>query len=269
MTLLDISLVAALLASPGSDSGEKQPVVAAIAYTGNAPPDADDDCDMFTDYTLDRETCEVEALVRDAALRGAQILVVSEGAFETESAESLPKKGRRPDAKTAPVLERMSNISAELEIYLAVPLHTVDESGALHSSLVAFGPNGTTAGIHHKVELYSTERDEFEPGGHFGTFWTPWGRITMMLCSDVYAAPELHTTLKKTNSDIVLLSSLWTVEDSRKWQSAFAHDWGVYLVAANGAGGQSRGSGIYDRDGSPIVSDNSGADTALVASLRN
>jgi len=269
MTLFGFSLVSALLAADHAYGVEPEPIVAAIAYTGNTPPDALNDCETSAASIIDEETCEVAALVRDAASRGAQLIVVSESAFETESAEALPRQGRLPDPKSAPVLSSMSNLASDLEVYLAVPLHTEDYEGRPRSSLIAFGPTGRTVGIHHKVELYSTELDEFVPGERISTFATPWGRVAMMLCSDVYAAPALHMALARTGSDIVLLSSMWTVEGSTRWQSTFAHDWGVYVVAANGAGGRGKGSGVYDRDGSPIQSDDSGLDTALVSSLRS
>ena len=91
----------------------------------------------------------------------------------------------------------------------------------------------------------------------------------MMLCSDLYAEPELHLQMvARSKAKIVALSSLWTVEEATRWQAALAHDWRVHVIAANGAGGTGKGSGIYGPDGTPLTSDDSGLDAVLVASLR-
>jgi len=270
MTLLGLSLVAALWAADHAYDTGTEPIVAAVSYTGNTPPDGNFDCEELASTDIEEELCEVEVLVREAASRDARIVVLSEGSFEIEDAEGLPSMGRVPDADRSPILAGMSNLAAELQLYLVVPLHTLDADEEPHTSLVAFGPTVRTVGIHHKVELYSSEHDEFIAGTKFGTFDTPWGRVAMLLCSDLYAEPELHLEMvARSKAKIVALSSLWTVEQALRWQAALAHDWGVHVIAANGAGGTGVGSGIHAPDGSTIVSDDSGLDAVLVASLRS
>ena len=161
----------------------------------------------------------------------------------------------------------MSSLASELGIYLVVPVPTEDRQGRPHSSLIAFDPSGRTAGHHHKVELYSSERDEFVAGTSFGAFETPWGRAVMMLCSDAYAEPVTQAALADPPATLVLLSSLWTVDGAERWQAALAHDWQVPVVAANGAGGRGRGSGIYSPDGVVLASERSNQNTVLVAAL--
>ncbi len=268
MTLFGISLLAALLAADDAYDAAAEPIVAAIAYTGNTPPDGNLDCEELANDDFDEELCEVEALVRSVADQGAQLIVVSEGAFEVEVPEPLPKLGRVPNAEYAPGLWSMSNLAADLQIFLVVPMHTRDRGETPYSSVVAFGPNGRTVGIHHKIELYSTEHDEFAPGEQFGTFETPWGTVAMMLCSDLYAEPELHRAMQQRGVDIVLVSSLWTVEGAQRWQAALAHDWGLYVVAANGSGGSGRGSGVYAPDGRALATEDSGFDATVVSTLR-
>lgn len=268
MTLFGLSLVAALWAA--DDAYEtSDPLVAAIAYTGNTAPDGSFECEENAATDIEEELCEVEVLVRDAAEQGAVLIVVSEGAFETEDPEALPRRGRLPDPERSPILAGMSNLAAELGVYLLVPMHTLGPDGGLYTSLIALGPRGRTAGVHHKVELYSVERDDYQAGVDFGTFETPWGRVAMMLCSDLYGEPKLHRDMvERSKADIVALSSLWTSPGALSWQAALAHDWGVHVIAANGAGGDGVGSGIYDPTGRSLASDDSGLDVAITASLR-
>jgi len=271
MTLLGLSLLTALWAADhayDAEDANDEAVVAAVAYTGNTPPDGNFECEELASTDIEEELCEVEILVREAADQGARIVVLSEGSFEIEDPEGLPRKGRLPDPELSPILAAMSNLAAELQLYLVVPIHTLDHSGQTYTSLIAFGPRGRTVGVHHKIELYSTEHEEFLPGTRFGTFETPWGRVAMMLCSDLYAEPELHLQMvARSKAKIVALSSLWTVEEATRWQAAIAHDWGIHVIAANGAGGTGKGSGIYKPDGTPLTSDDSGLDAVLVASL--
>ncbi len=269
MTLLGLSLVSALVAADAMQEAGDEPLVAAISYTGNTAPDGSVECEELANDDLEEEVCEAEVLVRDAADRDAQIIVLSEGSFETDSAEAMPLIGRTPDPEAAPILTRFSALADELDVYLMVPMHTEDRRGRAFTSLVAFGPHGRTLAVHHKVELYSEEQDQFEAGQGFETFNTPWGRVAMLLCSDLYAEPELHVAMVRAGVKIVALSSLWTVGDAPRWQSALAHDWGVFVVAANGAGGQGRGSGIYAPGGAEIESDDSGTDVAVVGPLRS
>ena len=161
MTLLGLSLLTALWAADHADETEEEPVVAAVAYTGNTPPDGNFECEELADTDIEEELCEVEILVREAADQGARIVVLSEGSFEIEDPEGLPRKGRLPDPELSPILSAMSNLAAELQLFLLVPIHTVDHRGQVYTSLIALGPRGRTVGIHHKIELYSTEHEEF------------------------------------------------------------------------------------------------------------
>lgn len=268
MTLFGLSLVVALWAADDAYAGN-DPIVAAIAYTGNTPQDGDFECEEAATNELEEQLCTVELLVRAAAGEGAGLIVVSEGAFDTEDPEALPRRGRRPDPLRSPILAGMSSLAMELRVYLLVPMHTVGPTGELFTSLIALSPRGRTAGIHHKVELYSSERDDYQPGTAFGAFETPWGRVAMMLCSDLYGEPALHQAMvQRSKADIVAISSLWTAPGALSWQAALAHDWGVHVIAANSASGDGVGSGIYTPDGAVLASDDSGFDAVIFASLR-
>lgn len=269
ITLLGISALVALDPALGAAPSERR--VAAINYTGNTAPDGDTDCEDQGLADVEEEVCEVEALIREAAGEGALVIVVNEGAIEAEMPELLPKRGGTPDPDGAPILRTFAELADELNAYIILPMHlqaTLDEPDRIFSSQVALGPVGRVVAVHHKVELYSEERDEFVAGKEFSTFSTPIGRVAMMLCSDLYADPELHERMvRSARADIVAISSLWTAPGARRWQAAVAHDWGVSVVAANGSRADGRGSGIYSPEGIALASSDSGFDEVVLADL--
>ena len=104
MNLIGLTLLTALWAADHAyeELGE-EPIVAAVAYTGNTPPDGNFECEELADSDIEEELCEAEILVREAADQGARIVVLSEGSFEIEEPERLPRKGRLPDPELSPI----------------------------------------------------------------------------------------------------------------------------------------------------------------------
>lgn len=262
------ALLTALAGVPAVDSlTTTDTVLAGIVYTGNRGDDADTVYVCDEEEEEDLEPCEVEDMVRQAASRGATLVVVSEAAFEMVPPEPAPAVGSRPKGASSKVLKRFSALADELDLYLVVQLEMHHED-LLYSGQVAFDPRGITVGRHFKLELYDSEADSYTAGTDFSVFDTPFGKVGMMICSDLYADPRLHHRLtKELGADIIALSSIWTVDDSTRWQSAFAHDWQVTVVAANGAAGDGRGAGIYGPTGRPMTITHDGRDEVITAVL--
>lgn len=255
--------------SPDASSTEqrfaRRVVVAAIDYTGNPTDPEQFECEeAFPD---DYAMCEVEHLVRRAASEGAQLVVLSEYAFDVYEGEPQARIAKRPKHRDAPIQRRFSQVADELDIYLVLALPT-RVRGREYSSQVVFGPDGRVVAVHRKIELYQDESDDYVPGRDVTTFATPFGRVGLLLCSDLYMDPRLHQRMvRDQGARIVALSSLWTVADARRWQAAFAHDWGVYLIGANGGAAIGAGGGVYTPTGRTLVSSDSGYDEVLVAML--
>lgn len=250
---------------PSDEEQERPPVVvAAIDYTGTPSYEGEFECEET--YPDDYAACEVEHLVRLAALEGAQLVVTSEYAFELYEGEPQGRVGKRPRRRGSPIQRRFSELADELDLYLVLAIPT-RVRGREYSSQVVFDPDGRIVAVHHKIELYEDERDDYEGGRDITTFETPFGRVGLLLCSDLYMDPRLHQRMIDKGARIVALSSLWTVADARRWQAAFAHDWGVYLIAANGGAAIGAGGGVYGPTGHTLISSDSGYDEALVATL--
>jgi predicted amidohydrolase len=167
----------------------------------------------------------------------------------------------------APLLTRFSGLARELGIYVALHLET-KRDGHLFNTLVALGPGGKVVGVHHKFELFGSERDTHTPGERVMAFDTPFGRVGLLVCADVYGDPRLHDELTgDVGARIVALSARWTVSGATRWQAAFARDWGVYVVAANASRGPGKGGGVFDPKGRALAIDEGGQATVTVASI--
>lgn len=189
--------------------------------------------------------CAVDALVRQAAAAGAKLIVAPEYALPQPTAEAVPAVGEVP---TTRLLEQFAATADAVDAFVVVQLLTED-GGERFNSQVALGPDGTVRAVHHKVELYGDERRTLAPGEGPTTFDTPFGRVGMLVCADLYADPALHVGLVQAGIDIVAVSERWTVPGAARWPAAFAHDWGVIVVAANSASGDAAGGGIFGPSG--------------------
>ncbi|EDM73616.1 hypothetical protein PPSIR1_23124 [Plesiocystis pacifica SIR-1] len=222
--------------------------VAAIAFTHAEPSELVPGCAD--------ENCVIERLIREAAKAGAALIVTPEYALAQFEAETCPDVGDEPadDPNERPLLARFAELADEVDAYVVINLETIDPaSDARYNTVVALDPEGAVAGTHHKFELYGGERDALTPGGAVSTFDTPFGRVGLLTCADIYGRPHLHEELVNgLDARIVAWSAEWTVDDARRWQAAFAHDWKVFLVAANGARGVGRGAGVYGPDGEDL-----------------
>lgn len=228
--------------------------VAALQYSGDAAT-VDARC------AADDAVCGLTHLVRKAHAQGARIVVAPEYALQ----------GGEPDPEVGEPVSRgqlgiVSATAAELEIYIVVNLLT-HADGKRFNALIAFGPDGAVVARHHKFELYAGEKDDLTPGDEITFFSTPFARVALIVCADIYADPAFHERLAEEGADIVLVSSQWTVADAQRWQAAFARDWNVFVVAANSSTGDGRGGGVFDPTGKALGRGHASQNDVVVADL--
>lgn len=187
--------------------------------------------------------CGLEALVRRAARAGAKLIVTPEYAIDIPVEPSTPV-GQVPDDRS-PVQRRFARLSSDLGVLLFLQLATEAE-GRIHNSLVALD-GGRVLAVHHKFELYGAEKRAMTAGDEATVVSTRFGEVGMLVCADLYGEPALHEATAR--ADLVVVASQWTVPGAPRWPAAFAHDWGVPVVAANSSHGGAAGGGIFDREG--------------------
>jgi len=222
--------------------------VAAIQYGDVDPDDVESDCGR------EDHNCALEALVRHAAEEGAALVVLPEYALRQPDPEQFSRQtGVSPDPQQAPLAARFAGLARELRIFLVINLLTGVEKDFRNTQLV-FDRQGRIAAWHHKFELFAGEKLNLAPGGRLATFDTPFGRVGLLICADLYGSPRKHARLtRELGARIVAVSSSWTVSHAERWPTAFARDWGVYVVAANAGSEESVGSGIYAPTGRALA----------------
>lgn len=245
--------------TPTAPSGD--PVVIAAIQIGAPDEQLTEACDD------DDHTCMAEQLVERAATQGADVVILPEYALDQHEDEPDPEVGGSP-GDDQPVLSRFAAAAEAAGIYLFVHLTTEGAPGGeLFSTLVALGPDGTVVAKHHKIELYGPERATLTPGTAPTAVDTPFGRVGMLICADLYADPSVHRALAALDVDIVVVANQWTVAGATRWQAAFARDWNVHLAAANDATGPGRGGGVFGPDGRALAVHQEPTSAVVVATI--
>jgi len=234
-------LLASLLGSAAAQAGPTV-TVAAVQYADGRAATVDPACGDAN--------CAVEVLVRRAAAAGAELVVTPEYALGQAGVEASPRVGEVPSTGLS---ARFATLADELDVYLVISLVT-GAAERPYNSQVAFGPDGAVRAVHHKFELFDHENLTMRAGTDVTAFDTPFGRVGLLVCADIYGDPRLHARLtEELGATIVALSERWTVAGAPRWAAAFARDWGVTVVAANGSGGEGRGGGVFGADGRTLA----------------
>lgn len=226
------------------------PVVAAVHYPTEDASVVDAECKKS------EHRCAIEALVRSAAKAGAKLVVTPEYAFTQTGAEGAEV-----------LIARFGRLADELNIYLVINLQT-SRGDKRRNTQVAFDPDGKTVGRHDKFELFDEENATLTRGNDTTVFDTPFGRVGLLICADIYGDPNEHAKLtEELGATIVAISSWWTVPDATRWPAAFARDWNVHVVFANASNGDGRGSGVFAPDGRALATSKDAKATVVRASI--
>ncbi len=161
-----------------------------------------------------------ETLLRRAAAVGAQLVCLQE-LFTTRYFPLCPTDSAYFDLAepiTGPSIRRMSQLAAELGLYILAPIYEEAGVGRFFNSAVLLAADGSTVGvvrknhiprvhIHHPIWGEIDEKHYFEPGtGQYPVFETLLGRIGVLICHDRHF-PEAARALGLQGAEIVLISS--------------------------------------------------------------
>jgi N-carbamoylputrescine amidase len=219
---------------------------------------------------VDANTARMVELVREAAGRGARIILPSElfeGHYfcrdqrEEDFARARPAEGH-------PTLRRFAQLAKDLGV--VIPVSFFERAGPEHyNSVAVFDADGTQLGIYRKSHIPDgpgyQEKFFFKPGNTgFRAFHTKHGTIGVAICWDQWF-PEAARAMTLAGADILFYPTAIGSEpqeptlDSRdSWQRvmvghAVANAVGV--VAANRIGTEGIGPGAITFYGSSFVCD--------------
>jgi N-carbamoylputrescine amidase len=223
----------------------------------------------LTDDTAEN-VARVTALVREAAGRGAQIILPSElfeGHYFCRTQREDDFARARP-AERHPTLRRFQQLAAELGV--VIPVSFYEQAGPEHyNSVAVFDADGRHLGIYRKSHIPDgpgyQEKFFFKPGNTgFRAFATRFGTIGVAICWDQWF-PEAARAMALAGADLLFYPTAIGSEpeepglDTRDaWQRvmighAVANAVGV--VAANRIGTEGEGTSAIAFYGSSFVAD--------------
>jgi predicted amidohydrolase len=200
------------------------------------------------------------AYIRQAAGHGAKMVITSEfgidgyPAFPNVPPEDDDYRNRQdiaPYVETipGPTTNYFSALAKELGVYIHVGFAEVDaKTNKYYNVAVAFDPKGAIVGHYRKINLFQAENNFLSPGNQIETYNSPFGKVGMIVCADVYSDFPMKN-YASAHVDVMALSTSWDVMNSG-WNSFTAGAKWVkaYLLAANQP--YFPDSGVINPDGS-------------------
>jgi len=164
---------------------------------------------MACTWDRDENLQNAEALVREAAAAGAQVILLQE-LFETpyfpKDQDPRHFELARP-VQGHPVIERMQGLAAELEVVLPVSFFE-RANNAHYNALAVIDADGSLCGIYRKSHIPDgpgyTEKFYFCPGDTGFRVWpTRYARLGVAICWDQWF-PEAARALALRGADVLL-----------------------------------------------------------------
>ena len=210
----------------------------------------------------DRNAATADRLVREAAGRGAQLVVLPEKWPLLGSADELREGAEGLDG---PALGWARAIAAELGIDLVAGSLSLREDGRerLVNASAHIGPDGEIRALYRKLHMFDVEvdgqayreSDAEEPGDEVVVTTTAQGvELGLSVCYDL-RFPELYRALAARGARVIAVPSAFTLATTRDhWEillRARAIEDQCFVVAANQVG--DHGHGIRSGGRSMIV----------------
>ena len=162
-------------------------------------------CSWDTEANVDR----AEAMIREAAERGAQIILIQE-LFETpyfcieQEFKHLDLARTRDDS---PLIRRMAGLARELEVVL--PVSWFERAGnAFFNSVAMVDADGSVLGVYRKTHIPNAigyqEKQYFSPGDTGFKVWdTRYAKVGLGICWDQWF-PEAARCMALMGAEVLL-----------------------------------------------------------------
>ncbi len=188
---------------------------------------------------------QIAAYVREAAAKGARLIITPEFSvvgypdipeLPPEEDEYRNREDIRPYVETVPgpSTRYFGNLAKQLGVYLQVGFAERDPATDIYYNVaVALNPRGEIVGKYRKVNLYQGEHHFLSPGKGATIYETPFGRVGMIICADVYGFSPMSELIAQ-KVDVLALSTSWAQMNSGMgFFTRGATRAKAYLLAAN------------------------------------
>jgi N-carbamoylputrescine amidase len=228
---------------------------------------------MACDWDTEGNIARGEALVREAAAKGAQVILLQE-LFETpyfcpDQKQELFRLAK--PFKDNPIVARMSGLARELGVVLPVSFFE-RANNAYFNSLAMVDADGTIMGLYRKSHIPDgpgyQEKFYFTPGDTGFKVWdTRFGRIGVGICWDQWY-PECARAMALKGADVLMYPTAIgnepqapEIDSCAHWQRTMQGHAAanmVALVASNRIGTETSDAAEMTFYGSSFIADHTG-----------
>ena len=213
--------------------------------------------------TPDTEAAAVvhlEPLLREAAARGAQLILTPEGSniLQRDRARLLPHLRPLLDGPVNRLAAEIARESGAWILLGSVLVRDAEDERAQNVSLLWDSEGGLVAS-YAKIHLFDAdlpngerirESEAFEPGGRAVVARTPWGGLGLTICYDL-RFPHLHRTLAQHGAKIITVPAAFTRPTGEAhWEvllRARAIETGAWVLASAQGGRHADGRETWGR----------------------
>ncbi|HUO73736.1 MAG TPA: carbon-nitrogen hydrolase family protein [Solirubrobacteraceae bacterium] len=231
----------------------------------------------------DRNLQTADRLVRDAAARGAELIVLPEKWSVLGTREQLAA-GAEPLTGRAITWARATARELGIDLIAGSIVERVEGRDKCANTSVHIGPDGELRSVYHKIHMFDVEVDGVqynesaneEPGDEVVVTELADGvRVGMSVCYDV-RFPELYRVASAKGATVITVPSAFTLATTRDhWEvllRARAIENQCFVVAANqigtdGAGNRAGGRSLIIDPWGLVLATAPDHETAIVAEL--
>lgn len=214
-------------------------------------------------WDKDANTKKIERLVREAAGKGAKLVITPEGVLEGYVIEEFiresdPEKKKELDRRfrklAVPIgskyIVHFKELTDQLDIHLILGFLEI-EGDKLYNTAALLGPEGELVGKYRKTHFaqgYDVNPSGYSPGNMYPVFDIGSLKVGMMICFD-RTLPEPARLLTLGGADLIACPSYGGWNELNRWRMRVrANENDVYVVFTH-----PQQSLIIDRSGEPLV----------------
>lgn len=200
-------------------------------------------CQLRTETDYDATLDKAAAMIHEAAVSGASVVVLPEMfscPYSREYFHAAAKRGH------ADVCRRLSGFARDNRVVLVGGSVPEAEDGLLYNTAFVYDENGELLARHRKVHLFDVdlpgmhfhESHTFTPGRDITVFDTRFARFGLAICFDV-RFPELFRAMARRGAEVICLPAQFNMTTGpAHWEVTMrmrAVDNELFFVAASAA----------------------------------
>lgn len=183
--------------------------------------------------------------VREAVEKGAELVLTPEFSIvgypshegipaEEDNFQNRGEVAPYVESIPGPSIRYFSNLAKELKIYLHIGFAEVDSRTKKYfNTVVALDPQGKIVAKYRKIHLFKVETKFLDEGDKPVTYQSPFGKIGIVICSDIYS-PFPMDDYKKMKLGILALSTSWAQWNTGMSSFKAGAKWvNAYVLASN------------------------------------